>query len=62
MSSLQMGHLNCPVSLAKVATILSRHCRHTVCEQGSNFGVCSLPSYMPKITNNSHISFESKIK
>ena len=51
ISSLQMGHRNCPVSLAYVATIRSKHCRHTVWEQGSSLGECSPPSKMPKKSN-----------
>ena len=47
ISSRHIGHRNCPVSRANVATILSKHWMQTVCEHGINFGLCSPPSYMP---------------
>lgn len=47
INSRQMGQRNDPVSRVWEAAILDRQCKHTVCEHGSNFGVCSLPSYIP---------------
>ena len=47
INSRQMGQRNDPVSRVCEAAILDRQCKHTVCEQGSSFGVCSPPSYMP---------------
>ena len=41
MVSRQMGHLKVVESRFWASTILSRQFRHTVCEQGSNLGVCS---------------------
>ena len=55
--NVSMNNLNWPVSLANVATILSRHWRQTVWEQGNNFGVCSPPSYMPENVQNWHFKF-----
>ena len=52
MTSLQMGHRNEPFSRAVdawLAMILSKQSLHTVCEHWSNLGVCSAPSYGPKI-------------
>ena len=49
MRSRHIGHRNCPVSRANVATILSKHWIQTVCEHGISFGLCSPPSYMPLI-------------
>ena len=48
ISSRHMGHLNCPVSRANVATIRSKHWRHTVWQHVNDLGLCSPPSYMPK--------------
>ena len=47
INSRHIGHRNWPVSRANVATILSKHCMHTVWEHGISFGLCSPPSYMP---------------
>ncbi|KAG8242217.1 hypothetical protein J6590_070556 [Homalodisca vitripennis] len=43
----QVDSSDVPVSRVWEAAIRLRQCRQTVCEQGSNLGVCSPPSYMP---------------
>ena len=61
INSRQMGQRNDPVSRVWEAAILDRQCKHTVCEQGRSFGVCSPPSYRPANRNNIfHSSYGQK--